>query len=124
MMYVGVPQFFNDSPLKIPGVDHTVAVGEIENPCIYQFGRSYALICNASGLPTPQLAWHYQRILLGDITAVNNGTNGLVEYYIDNTISVLVISNMTRSTSGIYYCNATNDIGFDLLTVSALVTRK
>ena len=69
------------------------------------------------------MTWYYQRILLGEITVVTaNSTNGYVQYNVDSTTSVLVISNMTRSNAGIYYCNATNDVGFDLLAIEAIVT--
>ena len=100
---------FNNSLLDITGVDYTVAVVEDVDPCIYQFNRSYAFVCNASGVPTPQLTWYHQQTLLGEVTIVNNRTDGLIHYYIDNSISIVMISNLTMSNSGVYYCNATND---------------
>ena len=66
-------------------------------------------------MPTPQLTWYYQQMLLGEVIRVNNGTDGLTHSYIDNSISILMISDLTMSNSGVYYCNATNDIGFHLL---------
>ena len=119
---IGAPQIFNNSLLDITGVDYTVAVGEDPDPCIYQFNRSYAFVCNASGVPTPQMTWYYQRMLVGEIIIVNNRTaDGLVQYYIDSNISIIVISNLTRNNTGIYFCNATNDIGFHVLVNSAIV---
>ena len=118
----GAPHITTNTILNITGVDHTVVTGIRTNPCLYQFNRSYAFVCNVSGLPTPQVTWYYQRILLGEITLVTaNSTNGYVQYNVDSTTSVLVISNMTRSNAGIYYCNATNDVGFDLLAIEAIV---
>ena len=114
-LIIGAPQIFNNSLLDITDVDYTVAVGEGIDPCIYQFNRSYAFVCNASGVPTPQLTWYHQQMLLGEVTIVNNGTDGLIHYYIDNSICILMISSLTMSNSGVYYCNATNDIGFHLL---------
>ena len=122
----GAPRIVNGTLLNITGVDHTVHVvrGERPHPCIFQFNQSYALVCNVSGVPAPQVTWYHQRLLLGEITIITNRTNGLVQYNIDSSTSVLVISNMTANTTGLYYCNATNDIGFDLLTVQALIARK
>ena len=51
---------------------------------------------------------------------VDNSINGLVQYYINSSISVLEI-NLTRNNSGVYFCNATNDVGFDVKTVEAIV---
>ena len=52
-LIIGAPQIFNNSLLDITGVDYTVAVGEDVDPYIYQFNRSYAFVCNASGVSTP-----------------------------------------------------------------------
>lgn len=73
-------------------------------------------------MPAPQLMWHYQSTMLEEIVVVNI-TDGFLQYNIDNSTSVLVINNLTRNNAGIYYCNATNDIGFDLLTIQAIVAR-
>ena len=122
-LIIGAPQVFNNSLLDITGVDYTVATGDVVDPCIYQFNRSYAFVCNASGVPTPQLTWYYARSL-EIIIIVNNGTvDEIVQYYIDSSISILVISNLTRNNIGIYGCNATNDIGFRLRTIDAIVAR-
>ena len=96
MTFVGAPQISNVSQLNIAGVDYTVTTGASLDQCIFQFNRSYACVCNASGMPTPQLTWYYQKILLGEITVVDNRTNGLVQYYINSSISVLEI-NLTRN---------------------------
>ena len=124
-LIIGAPQIFNNSLLDITGVDYTVAVGEHADPCIYQFNRSYAFLCNASGVPTPQLTWFYRRTLVvGEVIIVNNRTaDELVQYYIDSNILIIVISNLTRNNTGIYFCNATNDIGFNVRTNPAIVTR-
>ena len=97
-----------------------MTTGEFLNQCIFQFNRSYTLVCNVSGVPTPQMTWCYQEVLLGGLTVVNNGTNEVVQYYINSSISVLEI-NLTRNNSGVYFCNATNDVGFDVKTVEAIV---
>ena len=75
-----------------------------------------------TGKPAPRVTWHYQSTLLEEIIVVNI-TDGFLQYNIDNSTSVLVISNLTRNNAGIYYCNATNDIGFDLVTIRAFVAR-
>jgi len=116
----GNPQIFNENLLNITGVDYTVAAGEFIRPCIYQFGRSYALVCNASGEPAPQLTWYYYKDLKETII-VNNRTNEFVQYYVGSSTSIVVISNLTLNNSGLYYCNATNDIGFEVLTVEAFM---
>ena len=122
-LIIGAPQIFNNSLLDITDVDHTVAVGEHVDPCIYQFNRSYAFVCNASGVPTPQLTWYYRRSLVREIIIVNNRTvDDLVQYYIDSGILIIVISNLTRNNTGIYFCNATNDIGFNVRTNPAIIT--
>ena len=122
-LIIGAPQIFNNSLLDITGVDYTVAVGEVVDPCVYQFNRSYAFVCNASGVPTPQLTWYYRRELVREVIIVNNRTaDDLVQYYIDSSISIIVISNLTRNNTGIYFCNATNDIGFNVRTNPAIVT--
>ena len=123
-LIIGAPQIFNYSLLDITGVDYTVAVSENIDPCTFQFNRSYAFVCNASGIPTPQLTWYYQRTLVGEVIIVNNRTaDELVQYYIDSNISIIVISNLTRNNTGIYICNATNDIGFHEIAISAIVAR-
>ena len=123
-LIIGAPQIFNNSLLDITGVDYTVAVSEYVDPCIYQFNRSYAFICNVTGVPTPQLTWYYQRMLIGEGIMVNNKTaDELVQYYIDSSISIIVISNLTRNNTGFYICNATNDIGFHVTAISAIVAR-
>ena len=53
---------------------------------------------------------------------ISNRTNGIIQYYVDDSISVVVISNLTRNNSGLYICNATNDIGFHQLAVEPIVT--
>ena len=118
----GAPRIINDTQLNITGVDYTVSTGNSINPCIYQFNDSYALVCNVTSMPAPQLTWYYQSTLPEEIVIVNI-TDGFLQYNIDNNTSVLVISNLTRNNAGIYYCNATNDIGFDLLTIQAFVAR-
>ena len=122
ILCIGVPQIFNDGSLNIVSIDYTIAVGELTDPCIYQFNRSYALVCNASGVPAPQLTWYYQEMVFGEVTMISNRTNGIIQYYVDNSISVVVISNLTRNNSGLYICNATNDIGFHQLTAEPVVT--
>ena len=123
-LIIGVPQIFNNSLLDITGADYTVAVGKHVDPCIYQFNRSYAFLCNASGVPTPQLTWYYRRTLIEEAIIVDNRTaDELVQYYIDSNILIIVISKLTRNNTGIYLCNATNDIGFNVRTNSAVVAR-
>ena len=119
----GAPRIITNTLLNITGVDYTVSTGNRINPCVYQFNKSYALVCNVTGMPAPQVTWYYQRRLLKEISIVSNRTDGFVQYNIDSSTSVLVISNLTRNNIGVYYCNATNDIGFDLLTVQAIVAR-
>ena len=119
-LITGTPRISTGNLLNITGVDFTVTTGEFPKPCIYQFNRSYAFVCSVSGVPTPQMSWYYQRTILEEITVVNNRTNGLVQYYINSSISVLEI-NLTRNTTGVYFCNATNDVGYDVRTVEAIV---
>ena len=118
----GAPRIINGILLNITGVDYTLSTKRID-PCVYQFNKSYALVCNVSGMPVPQLTWYYQRMLIREPVIVTNRTNGLLQYNIDSSTSVLVINNLTRNNTGVYYCNATNDIGFDLLTFEAIVAR-
>ena len=62
-LIIGAPQIFNNSLLDITGIGYTVAVSEDIDPCIYQFNRLYAFVCNASDVPTPQLTWYHQQML-------------------------------------------------------------
>ncbi|XP_065911883.1 uncharacterized protein [Dysidea avara] len=93
--------------LNITNIDHIVYGNRIDDPCIFEYGKSYVLACTAIGEPSPQVMWY------NDFTRGIIPLTGYDQYYLDNNrTSIIVIENFTDDDMNIYHCNATNDLGY------------
>ncbi|XP_013171679.1 PREDICTED: hemicentin-1 [Papilio xuthus] len=72
-------------------------------------GQRVFLTCNADGVPKPDVRWYFKGHEIGK-------TSGL-RIYTGNTLSMVVSFN----DSGIYTCNAVNEVGSDTKTVKVVV---
>ena len=93
--------------MNITNIDHIVYGNRVDDPCIFEYGKSYVLACTAIGEPSPQVMWY------NDFTKGIIPLTGYDQYYLDNNrTSIIVIENFTDDDVNIYHCNATNDLGY------------
>ena len=76
-------------------------------------GENFTLMCNSTGIPTPDVTWHKDDVIL---------TSDESHLSIENN-RVIVFGAML-SDDGVYKCRATNDAGMDEAEAIVDVIRK
>jgi len=105
----------NFEQLNITNIDDIVYGNRFDNPCIFEYGKSYVLACTATGEPLPQVTWY------NDLTFGETPLTGYDQYYLDNNRTlIVVIKNFTSEDEGIFHCNATNTLGFAIAIVEVV----
>ena len=72
-----------------------------------RLGSDLVLSCSFDGLPTPTVQW------LHNGTTLSNGDDGV--NITSGNISILQVSDLKRSSGGVYSCKGSNIIGFNRL---------
>ncbi|XP_063418146.1 hemicentin-1-like [Mytilus trossulus] len=87
-----------------PGILHTGPVIHTLSTVKVDYYTDAVLVCNVTGFPTPTVTWKYGNKLL--LTSGN----------------IMVVHNVTNTTTGQYTCIATNDVGTSQVNIFLEVT--
>lgn len=82
---------------------------------------SVSLTCSAEGEPIPEISWLINNAPVSGDSRLNITSIILYEGYGSLITSDLVITNITIHDTGVYSCNASNDVGYTISSGNLLV---